>query len=87
MKKLGVDNWGDTPGDTEFAKYKHEQFELIDMKAKAAQVAAADGLGGDDKGKGQGKGGGRPPSGKKPPKLEKRGEKSGNPRTVVSQSQ
>ena len=87
MKKLGVDNWGDTPGATEFEKYKHEQFELIDMKAKAAQVAAADGLGGDDKGKGQGRGGGRPPSGKKPPKLEQRGNKTGNPRTVVSQSQ
>lgn len=87
MKKLGVENWGDTPGATEFEKYKHEQFELLEMKAKAAQIAQVEGLGGDDKGKGQGKGGGRPPSGKKPPKLEQRGNKSGNPRTVVSQSQ
>lgn len=87
MKKLGVENWGDSPGTTEFEKYKFEQFQLLEMKAKAAQVAAAEGLGGDDKGKGQGKGGGRPPSGKKPPKLEQRGNKTGNPRTVVSQSQ
>lgn len=87
MKKLGVENWGDTPGNTEFEKYKHEQYELIEMKGKAAQIAQVEGLGGDDKGKGQGKGGGRPPSGKRPPKLEQRGNGSGNPRTVVSQSQ
>jgi len=87
MKKLGVDNWGDTPGSTEFEKYKHEQFEMLEMKAKAAQVAQAEGLTGGDEGKGQGRGGGRPPSGKKPPKLEKRGTTTGNERTVVSQSQ
>jgi hypothetical protein len=87
MKKLGVENWGDTPGATEFEKYKHEQFELLEMKAKAAQIAQVEGLGGEEKGKGQGKGGGRPPTGKKPPKLEKRGQSTGNPRTVVSQSQ
>lgn len=88
MKKLGVDNWGDTPGATEFEKYKHEQFELLEMKAKAAQIAQVEGLGGgDEKGKGQGKGGGRPPTGKKPPKLEQRGQTNGKPRTVMSQSQ
>lgn len=87
FKKLGVENWGDSPGSTEFEKYKHEQFELLEMKAKAAQIAQVEGLGGDDKGKGQGKGGGRPPSGKKPPKLEKRGTTTGNQRTVVSQSE
>ena len=87
MKKLGVENWGNTPGATEFEKYKHEQFELLEMKAKAAQIAQVEGLGGEDKGKGQGKGGGRPPSGKKPPKLEQRGHTNGNPRTIMSQSQ
>ena len=87
MKKLGVENWGDTPGSTEFEKYKHEQFELLEMKGKAAQIAQVEGLGAGDEKKGQGKGGGRPPSGKKPPKLEQRGNKTGNPRTVVSQSQ
>jgi len=87
MKKLGVENWGETPGATEFEKYKHEQFELLEMKAKAAQIAQVEGLGGGDDKKGQGKGGGRPPSGKKPPKLEQRGNTTGNPRTVVSQSQ
>lgn len=87
MKKLGVENWGETPGATEFEKYKHEQFELLEMKAKAAQIAQIEGLGGDEKGKGKGKGGGRPPSGQKPPKLEKRGQTTGNPRTLVAQSQ
>jgi len=87
MKKLGVENWGDTPGATEFEKYKHEQFELLQMKAESAKIAQVEGLGGDEKGKGQGKGGGRPPTGKKPPKLEQRGNTTGNPRTVVSQSQ
>ena len=87
FKKLGVENWGDTPGATEFDKYKHEQFEILEMKAKAAQVAQAEGLGGPDpSGKGQGKGGGRPPSGKAPPKQETRGTKSGNLRVVTAQS-
>lgn len=87
FKKLGVENWGETPGDTEFEKWKHEQFEMLDMKMKAAALAAVEGPGEHGaNGKGQGKGGGRPPTGKQPPKLEQRGNKTGNPRTVVSQS-
>lgn len=87
FKKLGVENWGDTPGATEFDKYKHEQFEILEMKIKAAKVAGAEGMGGSESGeKGQGKGGGRPPSGKQPPKQETRGTKSGNLRVVTAQS-
>src|SRR5271157_347656 len=87
FKKLGVENWGDTPGATEFEKYKHEQFELLEMKIKAAQVAQAEGMGepGGDKGK-QGKGGGRPPTARQAPKQETRGTKSGNLRVVTAQS-
>lgn len=88
FKKLGVENWGDTQGATEFEKWKNEQYEMIDIKAKAAQLAQFE-MGGvppNGHGKGQGKGGGRPPTGQQPPKLEKRGTQSGNLRTVVSQS-
>ena len=86
FKKLGVENWGDTPGATEFEKWKTEQYEMIDIKAKAAQLAQFEMGGAQPNGKGQGKGGGRPPTGQQPPKLEKRGTQSGNLRTVVSQS-
>ena len=83
FEKLGVEDWE----DKEFPQYKKEQFELLDFKMKAAQLAALEspGTGEPDK-KGQGKGGGRPPSGKQPPKLERRGTTDGNQRTVVSQS-
>lgn len=83
FSKMGID-WPTTPGADEFERYQNEQFKLLDMKMKAAAVAAAEG--GEQDGKGKGKGGGRPPSGNQPPKLEQRGQHSGNPRTVVSQS-
>lgn len=86
FKKLGVDNWGDSQGATEFEKWQWEQFKMLEMKAKAAQVAAVEMPHQQEEKPGQGKGGGRPPSGKQPPKLESRGNKTGNPRTVVSQS-
>lgn len=83
FKKMGID-YPEAPGADEFEKYKHEQFELLEMKIKAQQVVAIEG--GGESPKGQGKGGGRPSSGKQPPKLEKRGQHDGNVRTVVSQS-
>lgn len=86
FKKIGID-WPETPGKDEFEKYKTEQFELLDLKIKAAQVTSLEmPQPQGDKG-GQGKGGGRPPSGKKPPKLEQRGKANGQMRTVVSQSE
>jgi hypothetical protein len=90
FKKLGVENWGDTSGATEFEKWKNEQYEMIDVKAKAAAMAQLEmgaGIPADGKGAGRGKGGGRPPTGQQPPKLERRGTTTGqNLRTVVSQS-
>lgn len=92
FKKLGVENWGDSPGATEFDKWEWEQFRIIEMKAKAAKVAAVEGLEGDQggggkgKGKGQGKGGGRPPTAKAAPKQETRGSTTGNLRVVTAQS-
>lgn len=88
FKKLGVENWGDSPGTTEFDKWQWEQTRIIEMKAKLAQVAQAEGLGGPEPGGkgGQGKGGGRPPTAKAAPKQETRGTKSGNLRVVTAQS-
>ena len=91
FKKLGVDNWGDSPGATEFDKWEWEQIRMEELKIKAAQIAAASGLGGGDdkgggKGKGQGKGGGRKPTAQTAPKQETRGTKSGNLRVVTAQS-
>jgi hypothetical protein len=89
FKKLGVENWGDSPGATEFDKWQWEQVRMEELKIKAAQIVAASGLGGGDEkgGKGgQGKGGGRPPTAKTPPKQETRGTKSGNLRVVTAQS-
>lgn len=91
FKKIGID-WPETPGANEFEKYKTEQVDLLEMKLTAAKIAGFElgGSGGGSDGKkggeGKGKGGGRPPSGQEPPKLEKRGTKDGNLRTVVSQS-
>jgi len=86
FKKIGIE-WPETPGSDEFERYKAEQYQLLDLKIKAAQLAAVEmpGAAGPN-GSGQGKGGGRTPSGKQPPKLEKRGTQDGNLRTVVSQS-
>jgi len=89
FKKLGIDNWGETEGDTEFEKWKNEQYQMVEIKAKVQQLAAFEmggAGGGGGGGKGQGKGGGRPPTAQAPPKLEKRGGANGGQRTVVSQS-
>lgn len=84
LNKIGI-KWPQSPGADEFERWKHEQYAMLDLKIKAGQIASLE-MGGGGGGEGQGKGGGRPPSGKQPPKLEKRGTKDGNLRTVVSQS-
>lgn len=90
FKKIGIE-WPDTPGATEFDKYKSEQFDLLRMKLEAAQIAGvetgqpAGGAPTPTPGP-SGHGGGRPPSGQEPPKLETRGSRDGNIRTTISQS-
>lgn len=90
MKKLDVANYGDTPGDTEREKYEWEverealrQIKLREMVADESPPQPQPPQAG---GKGQGAGGGRPPTNAAPPKLEQRGSKTGNPRTVLSTS-
>jgi hypothetical protein len=88
FKKLGIEDWGESPGETEFARWEYEQVRMVGVKTKLAQLAALEGGGapaggGGGGGKGQGKGGGRPPTAQAPPKLEQRGN---GQRAVVSQS-
>jgi hypothetical protein len=92
MKKLDVTNYGDTPGDTERDKYEYEQERDLLRQVKLKEMLAEEmpqqpqppqaAKGGP----GQGKGGGRPPTNQTPPKLEQKGGKGGEPRTVLSTS-
>jgi hypothetical protein len=92
MTKLDVANYGETPGDTEREKYEYEQerdtlrqIKLREMvMEEMPQQPAAPPPGGG--GPGQGKGGGRPNANTAPPKLEQKGGKGGQPRTVLSTS-
>jgi hypothetical protein len=92
-KKLDIANYGEVPGATEREKWMNEQIDMLKFKAAAAHLAAQlmpqqpdDGGDGGGGGKGSAKAGGRKPSGKNPPKLEQKGGKGGNPRTVVTES-
>ena len=86
MPKLGIENFGDVEGDTEFEKWMNEELQMLKVKAAAAQLAAALGLGGGEPGPGQGKGGGRPNSMQKPPKTAMKGGAGGEPRVVQKTS-
>ena len=92
MKKLGVENYGEAPGNTEREKWFNEELETQRLQILAAAQAAqlmkqlgieppAGGQGGGGKGKG-----GRPPSGGKGPQLKQKGGAGGEPRTVVTES-
>jgi|SRR5580765_4214460 len=85
MPKIGVENFGEVPGNTEFEKWMNEEMQMLKVKAAAAQLAAALGLGGEG-GPGQGKGGGRPNSMQKPPKTAQKGGAGGEPRVVQKTS-
>lgn len=89
FKKLAPEiNWPDVPGASELDKYEWEQKRIAKVKIDTMKSIAGEvpQQGGGEGKKGQGKGGGRPPSGQQAPKLETRGTKSGQPRTVLSQS-
>ena len=94
MEKLGVKNYsGTAEGDTLYDQWKNEQIQNLIFKLHAelavAKEAAKLGIQPQPQpqpGPGQGKGGGRPNSGKNPPKLEKKGGKGGEQRTVISTS-
>ena len=85
LKKLGIDNYGEVPGNTEREKWVNEQIEDLKLKAAASQMAAELGLQPEPDKPGGGKGG-RPPSGKKPMKQAQKGGAGGSPRVVNKES-
>jgi len=85
-KKLGIENYGDIDGNTEFEKWVNwKKLELL-LMAQAKAMAAELGLGGEEPG-GTGKqhAGGRPQSDKAPPKTVVKDKKTG-PRPVQKTS-
>ena len=85
MKKLGVENFGEIPGDTEFQKWINEEKTMLLLKAQAMQLGAALGIEAPGKPSGQQHGGGRPPSDQKNPKTVMK-DKNTNPRPVTKTS-
>jgi hypothetical protein len=85
MPKIGIENFGEVKGNTEFEKWMNEELEMLKVKAAAAQLAAQLGLGAPQ-GPGQGKGGGRPNSMSKPPKTAQKGGAGGEPRVIQKTS-
>lgn len=81
-KKLGIDNYGDIPGDTEREKWINEQKQNLLLQAQAVQMAAELGLAGPPEQPGVQHAGGRKPVDKKPGKLVTK-DKATNPRPVI----
>lgn len=86
MPKLGIENFGESKGNTVFEQWMYEELEILKVKAAAAQLAASLGLGGGEGGPGQGRGGGRPNSMKAPPKTATKGNAGGEPRVIQKTS-
>jgi hypothetical protein len=84
LPKLGIENYGEVPGDTVFERYINEEMEMLKIKIAEMKIAAAAGVGPPSGG--QGKGGGRPNSNKKEPKNFQKGGDGGEPRTGVKTS-
>lgn len=93
-KKLGIDNYGDIAGDTEFAKFVNWKKAEILLMAEAQQLQSElmpqpPGTPPPDGGAPKSGGphaGGRPPTGQEPPKIVMKGKHDGNPRTTVKES-
>jgi hypothetical protein len=87
-KKLGIENFGEIPGDTEFQKWVNWKKLEILLLAQSKELAGQVGLGGEGPPARQGKphAGGRPPSGQQAPAVKQKGKGEGNPRTTVTES-
>jgi hypothetical protein len=87
-KKLGIENFGDIKGDTEFEKWvewkKTEIVLMAQAKALASELMPQE-PGAEVPETGKQHGGGRPPSGQRPPKAVMK-DKNTNPRPVVKES-
>jgi hypothetical protein len=90
-KKLGIDNFGDIAGDTEFEKWKNwKMLELLLMaqaQSAAMELGIIDTTGGaQEMETGKQHAGGRPPTDQKPGKLVMKDKKT-SPRPVVKTSE
>ena len=92
-EKLNIRNFGTIDGNTEFEKWVNWKKKELELAAQGQMLAQALGLGAPPGG-GQGAGpkggqkvtGGRAPTGQKGAKIKEKGQSTGNPRTVVSES-
>jgi hypothetical protein len=90
-KKLGIENFGDIEGNTEFEKWVNWKKQEILLMAAAQQLASEltpEGVGntGADLGTTL-HAGGRPPSGQTAPHLAVKGKGEGKPRTIIRESE
>jgi hypothetical protein len=85
-EKLGIEKWGEIPGDTLLEKWVNWRKIEIGLLAQSKQLASALGLGDPGQSAGKQHGGGRPPTDQKPPKAEMKDKSSGAPRPVISTS-
>jgi len=84
--KLGLEKWGDIPGDTLLEQWVNWRKIEITLLAQSKQLAAALGLGDPGQPSGKQHAGGRPPSDKAPPKNVMKDKSGGAPRPVTKTS-
>jgi len=86
MKKLGVENYGEIAGSTEFEKWENEEKAMLLLKAEAMKLSAALGIDAPPAPSGKQHAGGRPPSDQKPGRQVMKDKNSGAPRPVTKTS-
>jgi hypothetical protein len=85
-EKLGIEKWGELPGDTLLEKWQNWRRIEIALMAEAQALATKLGLGAPGPPAGKQHGGGRPPTDQKAPKAKMKDQQSGAPRPIVSTS-
>jgi hypothetical protein len=85
--KLGIEKWGEIPGDTLLEKWVNWRKIEIGLLAQSKQLASQLGLGDPGQPSGKQHAGGRPPTDKAPPHAVMKDKNSGAPRPVISTSQ
>jgi hypothetical protein len=85
-EKLGIEKWGEIPGDTLLQKWVNWRKIEIGLLAQSKALAAQLGLGDTGQPAGKQHAGGRPPSDQSAPKAKMKDKQSGAPRPIVSTS-
>ncbi len=85
--KLGIDNYGEIAGDTEFEKWVNWKKMEIALMAEGQQIAQQLGVGDSPTlAAGALHAGGRPPTAQAAPDIKQKGKNDGNPRTTITES-